>query len=95
MSGPVSRLAIWVADRMERSAGHPFTAVDPGPRVVPPVNLPAAGNRPGAGEHANDCAYIDDPGHRCVDDTGQPSNRVCLATWYHARRLHPAGRDIA
>lgn len=68
----------------------PFDDTDPGvtpPTSVPPVDqatppglVPAATPRPGHGAHADDCAYIDIIGHRCVNESGQPSHLVCHAT---------------
>lgn len=37
--------------------------------------------------HAPGCRYTDDETHRCVDDTGQPSEVVCIATWYHDKAV--------
>lgn len=66
-----------------RPTGTPLP-VGAGPRVIPPV--PAV-IRPGAGHHANGCIYIDDVDHRCVNESGQPSNQTCVASWYRNNRL--------
>lgn len=68
------------------------TAALAGEAGEPTENPPSVGaglpnSRPGAGRHANNCVYIDDPWHRCVDESGQPANTVCHASETRQRRL--------
>lgn len=87
MAGLIERTVAWLTRRNETTLTFTdHSAVDPGPRVVPPPQ-PAWSVRPGAGSHANNCVYLNDPEHRCVTESGQPSNQVCIATWYRTHRL--------
>ena len=63
------------------------------PAPVPPSSgAPAADltgftDKPGAGQHHNDCVFLDDPKHICEDWHGHATNRMCRASIYHRQAV--------